>query len=59
MRKLYRSNRDNYIGGVCGGLGEYLNIDSTIVRLVAVIALMAGVGLIPYLILWIIMKEES
>jgi len=32
--KLYRSERDRMIGGVCGGLGEYFNIDSTIVRLI-------------------------
>ena len=32
-KKLYRSAKDKMIGGVCGGLGEYFNIDSTIVRL--------------------------
>lgn len=33
-RKLYRSNNNKMLCGVCGGLGEYLNIDPTIVRLI-------------------------
>ena len=33
-RKLYRSNKDKMICGVCGGLGEYLNVDPTLIRLV-------------------------
>ena len=32
--KLYRSEKDKMVGGVCGGLGEYFGIDSTIVRLI-------------------------
>ena len=54
MKKLYRSNCNRIIGGVCGGLSEYFNFDPTIIRLIAFLALLAGVGLIPYLILWII-----
>lgn len=42
------------IGGVCGGLGEYFDIDPTLIRIIAVIALLCGIGLLPYLIMWII-----
>jgi phage shock protein C len=48
------------IGGVCGGLAEYFNIDPTIVRLIFVAtALLGGPGLLVYLILWIITPLES
>lgn len=58
--KLYRSERDRMIGGVCGGLGEYFNIDSTIVRLIfALIVIYGGSGLILYIILWIVVPSES
>ncbi len=55
-RKLFRSETDKMIAGVCGGLGEYLGIDSTIVRLIFVfLFLLGGHGLLVYLILWIVM----
>lgn len=54
-KKLYRSQQDAMIGGVCGGLGEYLAVDSTLVRVIfALLALMGGGGLILYLILWLV-----
>ena len=54
-RKLYRSETNKMMGGICGGLGEYFNIDPTIVRLVFVLAaLLAGHGILVYIILWII-----
>ena len=37
MNKLYRSRTDRMLFGVCGGLGKYLNIDSTVIRIVAVL----------------------
>ena len=50
-KKLYRSNTDKKIAGVCGGLAEYLNIDSTIIRLVVAAAVIfAGAGLLAYII---------
>ena len=54
MRKLYRSYTNSMIGGVCGGLGEYFDIDPTLIRIIAVIALLCGIGLLPYIIMWII-----
>ncbi len=57
--QLVRSTNDKMIAGVCGGLARYFGIDTTIVRLVFVLAVFAG-GASPliYLILWIVMQEE-
>jgi phage shock protein C len=58
--KLSRSRSDRMIGGVCGGLGRYLGIDSTFVRLFFVlIALGPGIGVLLYLVLWILLPEEG
>jgi phage shock protein PspC (stress-responsive transcriptional regulator) len=57
---LYRSETDRMLGGVCGGLSDYLGIDSTFVRLFfALLFFGSGVGLLAYLALWIIMPSES
>lgn len=54
MKKLYRSNTDRRIAGVCGGLAEYFDIDPAIIRIVLVVLfLMGGIGLVTYLIFWI------
>ncbi len=59
-KKLYRSRANSMIGGVCGGLGEYLNVDPTIIRVVAVLLIFAkGIGLLAYLIGWIIIPRRS
>lgn len=56
MKRLYRSQTDSKIAGVCGGLAEYFNVDPTIIRVVFVILLLPGglPGLLPYIILWIV-----
>ncbi len=59
MKKLYRSKSDKKLAGVCGGLSQYLNIDSTVVRLVwLACCLFCGAGLLLYAIAWIVMPEE-
>ncbi len=59
-RKLFRSTSDSMIGGVCGGLGEYFGIDSTIVRLLFVAGIFLGGGAIfIYLIAMIIIPKEG
>jgi phage shock protein C len=59
-KKLYRSRSDRMIGGVCGGLGEYLNTDPVWIRLLFVVMLFAtGFGFWAYLILWIIVPDEK
>ncbi|MEJ2757827.1 MAG: PspC domain-containing protein, partial [Anaerolineales bacterium] len=58
-RKLYRSRSDRMVAGVAGGLGEYLNIDPTIVRLLFVLfALAGGPGLLVYIIMLLVVPEE-
>lgn len=47
-KKLYRSNTNKMLCGVCGGLGEYLNIDPTIIRLIWAIFICSGPGIIAY-----------
>lgn len=55
-KKLYRSQHDRMIGGVCGGIAEYFDIDPTIIRLAFLLLLiMGGNGLLIYIILLIIM----
>lgn len=50
-KKLYRSATDKKVAGVCGGLAEYLDMDSTIIRLIFVfLVLFVGTGLLAYLI---------
>ena len=59
MKKLYRLRKDKILGGVCGGLGHYFNIDPVIVRALWVAAfLLGGVGFLAYIIAWIIIPEE-
>ncbi|MFW6287534.1 MAG: PspC domain-containing protein, partial [bacterium] len=58
-KKIYRSRKDRMLGGVCGGIADYFNIDTTIVRLAAVLLLFAeGIGLILYIIAWIVIPER-
>jgi len=59
-RRLYRSNTEKMIGGVCGGLGELLDVDPTIVRVVFVLlGLLGGHGILLYIILWLIMPTKD
>jgi phage shock protein C len=59
-KKLFRSKSDRMIGGVCGGLGKYFNIDPTIVRLLASAGFfLTGTGTFwVYIVLWIVVPEE-
>ncbi|MGE5141405.1 MAG: PspC domain-containing protein [Rudaea sp.] len=58
-RRLYRSRGERIIGGVCGGLAAYFDVDPTVIRLVFLLAaLLGGHGILVYLALWIIMPPE-
>ncbi len=59
-KRLTRSVKDRMIGGVCGGIGEYLGVDPTAIRVAyALLTLFtAFCGIILYPILWIIMPQE-
>ena len=52
-RKFYRSRTNRMIAGVCGGLAEYYAMDSTLVRAMMAAAVLAGIGAIFYVALWI------
>ena len=58
--RLARSRTDYMVGGVCGGIGEYFNIDPTLVRLLFALLVVFGVGtgLLVYIVLMIIVPEE-
>lgn len=59
-KKLYRSEKDRKICGVCGGIAEYFNMDSTIVRLVWLFLSFAyGCGLLLYIAAALIIPNES
>lgn len=56
--RLYRDTSNQVIGGVCSGLGNYLNIDPVVVRIIFVLlALFGGGGIIIYILLWIFVPE--
>ena len=58
QKKLYRSQTDNKIAGLCGGLGEYLDIDSTVIRVLWVLFACVGAGLLAYLICALIVPKK-
>ncbi|MBQ7423586.1 MAG: PspC domain-containing protein [Prevotella sp.] len=59
-KRFYLSTRDKKIGGVCGGIAEYFNIDSLLVRAIFLFFLLGyGSGLLIYLILWALAPKDS
>jgi phage shock protein C len=55
-KRLMRSSTDKKIAGVCGGLAEYFDLDSMLVRILWLVLLFcAGTGFLAYLILWIVL----
>ena len=57
MRKrLYRSRKDKILAGVCGGLGEYFNLDPVIIRVIFIMLMLPGglPGVVPYIAIWLI-----
>ena len=58
-KKLYRSEKDSMIAGVCGGIAEYFDVDSTLIRLLTVIfVLLGGAGVVVYIFAWIIIPKK-
>lgn len=59
-KRLYKSDTDVMIGGVCGGLAEYFNIDPTVMRLIFVLfGVTTGSGFFFYLLLWVILPTKN
>lgn len=57
---LYRSEKDRKIAGVCGGLGEYFNIDPVIPRVLFLLTVFgAGSGALLYVIMWLVVPTEN
>jgi phage shock protein PspC (stress-responsive transcriptional regulator) len=59
-KRLYRSGKDKVLGGVCGGIAEYLKVDPIVVRLVWIFGTLVslGTGIILYIIAWIIIPRN-
>ncbi len=59
-RRFYRDPDNRIIGGVCGGIGAYLNMDPVIIRVLLVVLFLAfGIGFLIYIILWIVVPEAK
>lgn len=58
--RLYRSQKDKMVAGVCGGLAEYFDVDPVIIRIAFVAAtILSGMGIIVYILLWIIVPYKE
>lgn len=57
-RKLFKSSSDRMVSGVCGGIGEYFNIDPTIIRLLFAIFGFTGTGIVAYIVAAIIIPYQ-
>ncbi|ABN57249.1 MULTISPECIES: PspC domain-containing protein [Methanoculleus] len=61
-KKLTRSTSDRWIAGICGGIGEYLEIDPNVIRMIwVVLSVLTTVfpGVLIYILLWIILPEQG
>ncbi|HZK54004.1 MAG TPA: PspC domain-containing protein [Desulfosporosinus sp.] len=59
-KRLYRSSLDNKIGGVCGGIAEYFELDPSLVRMGAILLLfVAGTGFLAYLVAWVFIPLDN
>lgn len=57
--RLYRSETDKILGGVCGGIAEVYDFDPSVVRLITLLLIITGVSPLLYLIAWLIIPSES
>ena len=60
MKKLYLSDTDKKLGGVCGGLGEYFDKDPTLIRIIFILIILFsfGFGVLAYLLMWLIIPRR-
>lgn len=60
IKRLYRSEKDKVLGGVCGGIAEHFEVDPVLTRVIAVLLFfMSGFGFLAYFVLWIIIPKKS
>lgn len=57
-RRLYKSRKDRFITGVCGGLAEYFDVDPTLVRIAAALLCTTGTGFLIYIVAAVVMPER-
>ncbi|WP_124066712.1 PspC domain-containing protein [Clostridium sp. E02] len=57
-KKLYRSDSDKMLCGVCGGIGEYFDLDPTLIRLIWAVLGCTGSGIIAYIIAAVIIPRK-
>ncbi len=57
MKKLLRSNTNRVFFGVCGGIGEYINLDPTIVRLIFAFLALSGMSIIVYIVMALVIPQ--
>ena len=60
MKKIYLSESDRKIGGVCGGIGEYFDKDPTLIRIIVILLILFsfGFGIFAYLAMWLIVPKK-
>lgn len=60
-KKLYRSESDRMVAGICGGIAELYDYDPTLIRLIVALLIFSGMGspLLAYLLGWLIIPSES
>ena len=61
MKRLYKSRTDRKIAGICGGLGEYMDVDPTVIRLATLLVMLMSAiipMLIVYIIGWIVIPDQ-
>jgi len=59
QKKLYRSDTDKMLCGVCGGIAEYFDVDPTIIRLLWAVLICSGPGIVAYIIAAIIIPRRQ
>lgn len=59
-KRFYRSRNDKQLGGVCGGLAEYFELDPSLLRIAAILLLfVGGTGLLAYLVAWVVIPMDT
>jgi phage shock protein PspC (stress-responsive transcriptional regulator) len=60
MKKMYLSDTNKKLGGVCGGIGEYFDIDPTVVRILFILFTLVsiGLGIIAYILMWMVIPHK-
>lgn len=61
MKRLYLSKKNKKLAGVCGGIGEYFDVDPTLVRLLWIVFTLVslGTGILVYILAWLVIPERK